>query len=97
MGLFGINITYCIYMIIVEIRKRRRMLELMTGGDMLPYVRYARASVLVGFGCIGGSPEVELFLCQVFLDVFVLDRRAAVVDEFHLFGNHIRPVPLSTL
>ena len=26
-------------------RKRRKMLELMTGNDMLPYVRYARASV----------------------------------------------------
>ncbi len=29
--LFGINIAYCIYMIIVEIRKRRRMLEVMAG------------------------------------------------------------------
>ena len=50
---------------------------------------YHEVGIPVGFGCIGGSPEVELFLCQVFLDVFVLDRRAAVVDEFHLFGNHI--------
>lgn len=29
----------------IEMRKRKKMLELMTGGDMLPYVRYARASV----------------------------------------------------
>lgn len=29
--LFGINVAYCIYMIIVEIRKRRRMLEVMAG------------------------------------------------------------------
>ena len=43
--LFGINVAYCIYMIIVEIRKRRRMLEVMAGYDILPYVRYARASV----------------------------------------------------
>ena len=47
--LFGINITYCIYMIIVEIRKRRRMLEVMAGYDILPYVRYARASVFMVF------------------------------------------------
>ncbi len=47
--LFGINIAYCIYMIIVEIRKRRRMLEVMAGYDILPYVRYARASVFFVF------------------------------------------------
>ena len=43
--LFGANVAYCIYMIMVEMRKRKKMLELMTGGDMLPYVRFARASV----------------------------------------------------
>ena len=43
--LFGANVAYCIYMVVVEMQKRKKMLELMTGGDMLPYVRYARASV----------------------------------------------------
>ena len=43
--LFGANVAYCIYMIMIEIRKRKKMLELMTGNDILPYVRYARASV----------------------------------------------------
>ena len=43
--LFGANVAYCIYMIMIEMRKRKKMLELMIGGDMLPYVRYARASV----------------------------------------------------
>lgn len=47
--LFGTNVAYCIYMIMIEIRKRKKMLELMTGGDMLPYVRYARASVFALF------------------------------------------------
>ena len=47
--LFAINVAYCIYMIIVEIRKRRRMLEVMAGYDILPYVRYARASVFIVF------------------------------------------------
>lgn len=47
--LFGANVAYCIYMIMIEIRKRKKKLELMTGGDMLPYVRYARASVFALF------------------------------------------------
>ena len=47
--LFGTNVAYCIYMIMIEMRKRRKMLESMTGGDMLPYVRYARASVFALF------------------------------------------------
>lgn len=47
--LFGANVAYCIYMIMIEMRKRRKMLELMTGDDMLPYVRYARTSVFALF------------------------------------------------
>ena len=47
--LFGANVAYCIYMIMIEMRKRRKMLELMTGDDMLPYVQYARASVFALF------------------------------------------------
>ena len=47
--LFGTNVAYCIYMIMIEMRKRKKMLELMTGDDMLPYVQYARASVFALF------------------------------------------------
>ena len=47
--LFGTNVAYCIYMIMIEMRKRKKMLELMTGDDMLPYVRYARASIFAQF------------------------------------------------
>ena len=47
--LFGTNVAYCIYMIMIEMRKRKKMLELMTGDDMLPYVRYARASIFALF------------------------------------------------
>ena len=47
--LFGANVAYCIYMIMIEMRKRKKMLELMTGDDMLPYVRYARDSVFALF------------------------------------------------
>ncbi len=47
--LFGTNVAYCIYMIMIEMRKRKKMLELMTGDDMLPYVQYARASIFALF------------------------------------------------
>lgn len=47
--LFGANVAYCIYMIMIEMRKRKKMLELKTGDDMLPYVRYARTSVFALF------------------------------------------------
>ena len=47
--LFGANVAYCIYMIMIEMRKRKKMLELMTGDDMLSYVRYARTSVFALF------------------------------------------------
>lgn len=41
---FGI-IVYCIYMIIIEMNKRKKLLETMTATDMLPFIRYARASI----------------------------------------------------
>ena len=47
--LFGANVAYSIYMIMIEMRKRKKMLELMTCGDILPYVRYARTSVFALF------------------------------------------------
>ena len=58
--LFGINVAYCIYMVIVEIRKRRRMLEVMAGYDILPYVRYARASIFMLFFPAVALPFVVL-------------------------------------
>ena len=47
--LFMGNVVYCIYMIVVQIRKRRKMLEMMAATDMLPYVRYTHAGVLLLF------------------------------------------------
>lgn len=45
---FG-NVVYCIYMIVQEMIKRKNMLETMAASDMLPYVRYARSSVVILF------------------------------------------------
>lgn len=48
-GLFAANVVYCIVVIVREIIKRRRLLETMAGGDIMPYVRYSRASLLILF------------------------------------------------
>lgn len=48
-ALFATNVVYCIVVIVREIIKRRRLLETMAGGDIMPYVRYSRASLLILF------------------------------------------------
>lgn len=49
LALFAANVVYCIVVIVCEIIKRRRLLETMAGGDLMPYVRYSRASLLILF------------------------------------------------
>ena len=41
LALFLGNILYCIYMIIIEMNKRKKLLETMTATDMRPFTRYA--------------------------------------------------------
>lgn len=48
-ALFAANVVYCIVVIVREIIKRRRLLETMADGDIMPYVRYSRASLLILF------------------------------------------------
>lgn len=48
-ALFAANVVYCIVVIVREIIKSRRLLETMAGGDIMPYVRYSRASLLILF------------------------------------------------
>lgn len=45
--LFCVSVFYCIYMIIQEMIRRKNMLETMAATDLLPYVRYSRASVII--------------------------------------------------
>lgn len=49
LALFAANVVYCIVVIVPEIIKRRRLLETMAGGDIMPYVRYSRTSLLILF------------------------------------------------
>lgn len=45
--LFCVSVFNCIYMIIQEMIRRKNMLETMAATDLLPYVRYSRASVII--------------------------------------------------
>lgn len=48
-ALFAANVVYCVVVIVREIIRRRRLLETMAGGDIMPYVRCSRASLLILF------------------------------------------------
>ena len=45
--LFCVSVFYCIYMIIQEMIRRKNMLETMAATDLLPYMKYSRASVII--------------------------------------------------
>ena len=47
LALFCVSVIYCISMIVREMIRRRNLLETMAATDMLPYVRYSRASVVI--------------------------------------------------
>ena len=47
LALFCVSVFYCIYMIIQEMIRRKNMLETMAATDLLPYVKYSRASVII--------------------------------------------------
>ena len=47
LALFCVSVIYCISMIVREMMRRRNLLETMAATDMLPYVRYSRASVVI--------------------------------------------------
>lgn len=49
LALFLGNIVYCIYMIIIEMNKRKKLLETMTAPDMRPFTRYAYACLTLLF------------------------------------------------
>lgn len=49
LALFLGNIVYCIYMIIIEMNKRKKLLETMTATDIRPFTRYAYACLTLLF------------------------------------------------
>ena len=54
--LFCVSVFYCIYMIIQEMIRRKNMLETMAATDLLPYVRYSRASVIIQWLAVLAMP-----------------------------------------
>ena len=54
--LFCVSVFYCIYMIIQEMIRRKNMLETMAATDLLPYVRYSRASVIIRWLAVLAMP-----------------------------------------
>lgn len=61
LALFAINMVYFIVSIIQEMIKRRRMLEKLSGSDILPYVRYSQVSVFLLFLIALITPLTILF------------------------------------
>lgn len=49
LAIFFGNMLYCIYMIKIEMNKRKKLLETMTANDMRPFTRYAHASLALLF------------------------------------------------
>ncbi len=47
LSLCCISVIYCISMIIRQMIRRKNMLETMAATDLLPYVSYSRASVII--------------------------------------------------
>ena len=56
--LFCVSVFYCIYMIIQEMIRRKNMLETMAATDLLPYVKYSRASVIILWLAVLAMPVV---------------------------------------
>ena len=54
--LFCVSVFYCIYMIIQEMIRRKNMLETIAATDLLPYVRYSRASVIILWLAVLATP-----------------------------------------
>lgn len=64
--LFCVSVFYCIYMIIQEMIRRKNMLETMAATDLLPYVRYSRASVIILWLAVLAMP-VAIFSTTLYI------------------------------
>lgn len=45
LAFYTVNTVYCVIKIFIEMMRRKKMLEQMSGTDLLPYVRYSNASL----------------------------------------------------
>lgn len=92
LALFFGNIVYCIYMIIIEMNKRKKLLETMTATDMLPFIRYARASIAM-LSFIAISMPFAILSTKLFYVVGPLGLLITLffIVNFVAFGNYYVP------
>lgn len=92
LALFFGNIVYCIYMIIIEMNKRKKLLETMTATDMLPFIRYARASIAM-LSLIAISMPFAIFSTKLLYVVGPLGLLITLffIVNFVAFGNYYVP------
>lgn len=92
LALFFGNIVYCIYMIIIEMNKRKKLLETMTATDMLPFIRYARASIAM-LSLIAISMPFAILSTKL---LYVVGPLGLLITHFFIvnfvaFGNYYVP------
>ena len=90
--LYAASVVYNVVMIYLEMQKRRKMLETMAANDMLPYLRYSRASLLILFMAALVMPFAILSTTLLFIvGPFVLCALLFFVVTFISLGNNYVP------
>ena len=91
-ALFLSSVVYDIVMITKEMRRRRNILETMAATDMLPYVRYSKASLFVLFAAALVMP-IAIISTQLLLIVgpLVLIALLFFIVTFQALGNSYVP------
>lgn len=91
-ALFLASVVYDIVMIVTEMRKRHKMLATMAGTDILPYVRYAKASLFILFTAALIMP-IAIISTQLLLIVgpLVLLALLFFLTTFMALGNNYVP------
>ena len=88
LALFLGNIVYCIYMIIIEMNKRKKLLETMTATDMRPFTRYVHASLALLFLTAAIIPFAILSTKSLYIiGPFGLVATLFFIVNFVAFGN----------
>lgn len=92
LALYMGSVVYNVVMIYQEMQKRRKMLETMAANDMLPYLRYSKASLLVLFMAALVMPFAILSTTLLLIvGPFVLGALLFFTVTFISLGNNYVP------
>ena len=92
LAIFFSSMVYCIYMITIEIIRRKKILETMAANDMLPFIRYAYASIALLFLSALTVPFAILSTKSLFIvGPFGLVILQFFIVNFVAFGNNYVP------